>query len=76
VLRVNSQSFVFVAEPGKGGSLVARQRPIRVGPIADNDYTVLDGLKPGERIVVSGVQKLIDGAPIEAQADGQGPATS
>jgi hypothetical protein len=26
---------------------------------------VLDGLKPGDRIVVSGAQKLADGAPIQ-----------
>ena len=45
-------------------ALVARQRPIKVGPIVGNDYPVLDGLKPGERVVVSGAQKLADGAPI------------
>jgi len=33
---------------------------------------VLDGLKPGERVVVSGVQKLADGAPIQAAADPAG----
>jgi hypothetical protein len=26
---------------------------------------VLDGIKPGERVVVSGAQKLADGAPIQ-----------
>jgi hypothetical protein len=28
---------------------------------------VIDGIKPGERIVVSGAQKLADGAPIAAK---------
>jgi RND family efflux transporter MFP subunit len=65
VLRVNGQFFAFVAEPGAGGALTAKQRAIKVGPIAGDNYPVLDGLKPGERVVVSGAQKLADGAPIQ-----------
>ena len=37
---------------------------IRVGPIVGNDYPVLEGLKPGDQVVVSGSQKLVEGAPI------------
>jgi len=69
VLRINGQFFAFVAEPGTGGALTAKQRAIKVGPIAGDNYPVLDGIKPGERIVVSGAQKLADGAPIAAQAE-------
>jgi RND family efflux transporter MFP subunit len=69
VLRINGQFFVFVAEPAAGGALTAKQRAIKVGPIAGDNYPVLDGVKPGERIVVSGAQKLADGAPIAPQAD-------
>lgn len=47
-----------------GGATVARQRPIAVGEVVGNDYTVLAGLKAGDRIVASGVQKLADGMPI------------
>jgi len=47
-----------------GGGVVARQRPITVGDVVGNDYVVLGGLKPGDRIVASGVQKLADGMPI------------
>jgi hypothetical protein len=32
-----------------------------------NDYSVLEGIKPGERIVVSGTQFLLDGAPVMPQ---------
>lgn len=49
---------------GPGGGMVARQRPIAVGDVVGNDYVVLSGLKPGDRIVASGVQKLADGMPI------------
>jgi RND family efflux transporter MFP subunit len=65
VLRINGQVFAFVAEPGAGGALTAKQRAIKVGPIAGDNYPVLEGLKPGERVVVSGAQKLADGAPIQ-----------
>jgi len=64
VLRVSGQFFAFVAEDA-GGKLVAKQRAIKVGPIAGDTYPVLDGLKPGDRVVVSGTMKLTDGAPIQ-----------
>jgi RND family efflux transporter MFP subunit len=66
VMRINGQYFAFVAEESKG-STIARQRPIKLGPIVGNDYVVLDGLKEGDRVIVSGVQKLADGAPIAPQ---------
>jgi hypothetical protein len=73
VLRISGQYFAFVAqeEPntaagGSGTRLIARQRAIKVGPITGDNYPVLDGIKPGERVVTSGAQKLADGAPIQA----------
>lgn len=65
VLRVSGQFFAFVADDA-GGKLVAKQRPIKVGAIVGDSYPVLDGLKPGDRVVTSGVQKLADGAPIQS----------
>ncbi|HEY6320228.1 MAG TPA: efflux RND transporter periplasmic adaptor subunit [Thermoanaerobaculia bacterium] len=47
-----------------GGTLVVHQRAITVGDVVGNDYVVQSGLKPGDRIVASGVQKLGDGMPI------------
>jgi RND family efflux transporter MFP subunit len=64
VVRINGQPFAFVAEDS-GGKLVAKQRGIRVGPITGDAYSVLEGIKAGERVVVSGAQKLADGAPIQ-----------
>ena len=63
VSRVSGQYFAFVAEP-KDKGLVARQRPVRLGPILGNDYVVLDGLEPGDRLIVSGAQNLVDGTPV------------
>ena len=71
VLRINGRHFAFVAEEAKGGdgqpALVARQRPITVGTIVGDNYTVHSGLAPGDRVIVSGVQRLADGAPISPQ---------
>jgi RND family efflux transporter MFP subunit len=66
VTRVSGQYFCFVAEPS-GEGFVARQRPVQIGEILGNDYVVQGGLKPGERVIVSGVQKLADGAPVRPE---------
>jgi RND family efflux transporter MFP subunit len=63
VLRINGQFFAFVAEDA-GGKLVAHQRPIRVGQIVGDAYPVLDGIKVGDKVVVSGAQRLADGVPV------------
>lgn len=63
IVRINGQPFVFVAGE-QDGKLVAHQRAIQVGDIVGNSYRVLDGLKAGERVVVSGTQTLFDGAAI------------
>jgi RND family efflux transporter MFP subunit len=63
VTRINGQYFAYVAEAGDDG-LVARQRLLKLGELAGNDYRVIDGLEAGERLVTSGVQKLADGVAI------------
>jgi RND family efflux transporter MFP subunit len=65
VTRQAGQAYVYVAEGGKDGGQVARQRPVQLGDIEANAYAVTRGLRPGERVVVAGVQKLRDGAPIQ-----------
>jgi RND family efflux transporter MFP subunit len=67
VTRISGQYFAFIAEPQEGGGLVARQKPIEVGEVLGNDYVLRSGLKPGDRLIVSGIQKIGDGAPVRAQ---------
>jgi RND family efflux transporter MFP subunit len=74
VTRINGQFFVFVAEKEAKGT-IARQRGVKVGEIIGNDYAVLDGLKPGEHLIVSGTQFLQDGAPVTEQIQSSGPTT-
>jgi RND family efflux transporter MFP subunit len=69
VLAVQSragQSFVWVVRDKPGGGLFAEQRSVQVGPVQGQTYPVLSGVAPGDKIVVSGVQKLRPGAPITA----------
>jgi RND family efflux transporter MFP subunit len=67
VTWVGGQPFVFVVEKA-GNRTVARQRAVRLGELGDQTYPVESGLKPGEQIIVGGVQKVRDGAPIAPQA--------
>jgi multidrug efflux pump subunit AcrA (membrane-fusion protein) len=72
--RINGQFFAYVVENGEGGKTVARQRGVEPGPIVGNDYVVKSGLKAGERLIVSGVQKIRDGAPVMVSAPAPPPA--
>lgn len=63
VMRINAQFFAFVAEKSDQG-LTAKQKPVRLGDIINNEYIVLDGLRPGEQLIVGGLQKIRDGAPV------------
>ena len=63
VTRINAQVFAFVAEKS-GQGLLAKQKPVLLGEIVGNDYVVQNGLAPGEQLIVSGLQKIRDGAPV------------
>ena len=66
VNRINGQFFVFLAvNEGKG--VVARQKKLTLGDTFGNSYVVLDGLKPGDHLIVSGTQFLQDGFPVAEQ---------
>lgn len=67
VSRLAGQYFAFVAEPKDGGSFVARQRPLKIGQTVGNDYEVQEGIKPGDKVIISGTQFLMDGAPVIPQ---------
>jgi multidrug efflux pump subunit AcrA (membrane-fusion protein) len=67
VTRLSGKLFAFVAE-GQGKQAVAHQRVIEVGDLVGNDYTVLSGIQPGDKIIVSHVQMLADGMPVIPQS--------
>jgi RND family efflux transporter MFP subunit len=71
VQRINGQFFAFVSV-SEGKATIARQRLVKVGDTTGNDFVVLDGLKPGEHIIVSGTQFLQDGMPVSEQIQSDG----
>jgi RND family efflux transporter MFP subunit len=64
VSRIGGQSFVYVVAQSDQGS-VAKQRAITLGDTIGNDYAVLSGLQPGDKVIVSGIQFLVDGVPVQ-----------
>jgi RND family efflux transporter MFP subunit len=67
VSRLAGQYFAFVAEPQNAGSYVARQKPLKIGQIVGNNYEVQEGIKPGDKVIISGTQFLLDGMPVIPQ---------
>ena len=54
-------------------------RPVKIGTAQGGQWVVLDGLQPGEQVMVDGFQKLRGGAPVKAvpwQAAGSAAAAS
>ncbi|MBD2151223.1 efflux RND transporter periplasmic adaptor subunit [Pseudanabaena sp. FACHB-1277] len=76
ISRLGGQDFVFVAESPSTTSqaptpqapnapqLVANQKAVKLGKIIGNKQEVLEGLKPNDKIVVSGILQLQNGAAI------------
>lgn len=64
VSRLAGQPFVFVAEPAPQG-FVARQKPVTLGSVVGDDYILLGGLQAGQRVIVTNIQKIGDGASVK-----------
>lgn len=67
VLAVNligGQTFVFIAAQ-KGEGYSAHQIPVTLGETVGNAYPVLGGLKPGDKVITSGLQFLQEGVPVK-----------
>jgi RND family efflux transporter MFP subunit len=64
VSLVGGQTFVYLASP-KGDGYIAHQVPVTLGETVGNTYPVLGGLKPGDKVIISGLQFLQEGAPVK-----------
>jgi RND family efflux transporter MFP subunit len=64
VSLIGGQTFVYLAAP-KGDGFVAHQVPVKLGETVGNTYPVQSGLKPGDKVIVSGLQFLQEGAPVK-----------
>jgi membrane fusion protein, multidrug efflux system len=61
VLELQGRNFVWVVDDANKVS----QHKVTVGPRIGSDWIIEEGLKPGERIVVEGLQKVRDGATVQ-----------
>ncbi|WP_013323393.1 efflux RND transporter periplasmic adaptor subunit [Gloeothece verrucosa] len=74
ISRIGGATFVFVAQQApestnqKAPKLIAKQRPVKLGELQGNNYQILEGLQPGEKVVTAGILNLADGAPILPQS--------
>ncbi len=61
VTRSNTGDTVLVV----GADNKPQQRPVKIGGAQGNQWVVLDGLKPGEKVIADGFQKMfVPGAPV------------
>jgi membrane fusion protein, multidrug efflux system len=61
VLELQGRNFVWVVDEANKVS----QHKVTVGPRIGSDWIIEEGLKPGDRIVVEGLQKVRDGATVQ-----------
>ena len=63
VTRQGAQSFVFVARQ-QNGHFVAQQTAVTLGDTVGNSYSITSGLNPGDKVIVSSTQFLVNGMPV------------
>ena len=63
VTRQGGQSFVFVARQ-QNGHYIAAQTPVTLGDTVENQYSISSGLNPGDKVIVSSTQFLVNGMPV------------
>jgi len=67
VVELQGKNFVWVI----GADNKATQRAVKVGETLGENVLIAEGLKSGERIVVEGLQKVREGAPVQAKTAAQ-----
>lgn len=64
VTRIGGQTFVYTAK-AQGGGYIAHQTLVNLGEPIGNNYPVVSGLQPGDKVILSGIQFLQEGAPVQ-----------
>lgn len=65
VANIGGQDFVFVVEKNADGKMVARQKKIKLGRETGDSFSIEEGLKNGDSLVLTGVKMLSDGFPVK-----------
>ncbi len=58
------EHFVWVLQPGEGGTFTTQRRQVKVGDRQGAAIQVVDGLKTGERIATAGITLLTEGRQV------------
>jgi membrane fusion protein (multidrug efflux system) len=61
VAELQGKNFIWIIDADNK----ATQRAVRAGESIDGNLVILEGLKPGERFVVEGLQKVREGMPVQ-----------
>ncbi len=72
VTQIGGQAFVYIAKPA-GAGFTAHLVPVSVGDTVGNDYPVLGGLHSTDRVIISGLQFIGEGAPVQPMTGPPGP---
>ncbi|MEM7256830.1 MAG: efflux RND transporter periplasmic adaptor subunit [Pseudomonadota bacterium] len=71
ILGSSSENYVYVAEPQADHYLIER-RAVEIGSIDNNGIEILQGLTPGQNVVVAGMSRISEGMKVTLyQAAGQ-----
>ena len=49
----------------QNGHYIAEQKMVQLGSTVGNSYEVKSGLQAGDKVIVSGIQILVSGAPVQ-----------
>jgi RND family efflux transporter MFP subunit len=63
VKRLGIQSFVYLLQQ-QNGRFSARQTGVVLGDAVGNNYSIVSGVKPGDKVIVSGTQFLLNDMPV------------
>lgn len=64
VMKRNNQNYVFVEEGER-----AVERPVRLGFHRGGDVHVMEGLSPGDRLIITGQRELRDGVSLRVRQE-------
>jgi RND family efflux transporter MFP subunit len=64
VIRQNGMPFVYVMNQ-VNGHYQAEQKAVTLGDTVGNNYSVSAGINPGQHVIVSGTQFLVNGMPVQ-----------
>jgi RND family efflux transporter MFP subunit len=67
IVELQGKNFVWVV----GADNKTSQRSVKLGRQFGSSYSILEGLKPGDRYIIAGVQKVREGGSVQIAPAGQ-----